>query len=237
MLHNMRNKPKILLFSPINEVKSYVIFEWLSIARSLNYDNYDILLIDNSQKNDLSKELESLGLLVESVNPKNKTHYQFIAESQEIARKQAIKSNYDYIFSFECDIIPPSLNILNDLLEAEKPLIGSCYNIHTGKNRRMLLNVPAEPKYNGFNISDVTICDKDAMVFCDGTVKQVFNAGLGATLIHKSVFHKIPFRHEPNTDAHSDTWFATDCYNHGIDFFIHTGVICKHKNQNWELHK
>jgi hypothetical protein len=70
-------------------------------------------------------------------------------------------------------------------------------------------------------------------LFFDGKVKQVYHAGLGCVLIHKSVFERVEFRVDERYDFHTDTWFANDCYLLNINIYADTNIQCEHHNGTW----
>jgi hypothetical protein len=71
--------------------------------------------------------------------------------------------------------------------------------------------------------------------FVDGTVKQVFHLGLGCVLIRRDVLEKIKFRYVPGVEVFPDSYFAEDCYRNKINIWAHTGLICEHRNQDWQV--
>src|SRR3989344_3492372 len=56
--------PKILVGSPVNEMYDYCLEEYIKALKSLTYQNYDILLIDNSKGNNFFNKIKSLNIPV-----------------------------------------------------------------------------------------------------------------------------------------------------------------------------
>ena len=59
----MKN-PKVLVGCPTSFHKEYALKEYADAVKSLDYNNYDILLVDNSQDNDYYKKIKQIGLNV-----------------------------------------------------------------------------------------------------------------------------------------------------------------------------
>jgi len=56
------NSPKVLLAAPINIVKEYCLYEWISHINQLSYSNFEIFLIDNSLSPNFSQKIRGLGV-------------------------------------------------------------------------------------------------------------------------------------------------------------------------------
>ena len=60
MIRGFENKfeisPKVLLCAPYYDGKAYVFKDYLDNLRNINYPNYDVLMMDNSEKWEQSKD-------------------------------------------------------------------------------------------------------------------------------------------------------------------------------------
>lgn len=225
------NKKKVLVAAPISSVKQYCILDWMNHISNLSYENYDILLVDNSQSNGwhLQYKLEFPKINFLYFNPKGLDSQAFIAACQEKFRKYAYLNDYDYIISIECDVFPP-LDIIERLLSHNKPIVGGIYSWGFNEKRQPLIQVS---EYFDTHFETRNLDFDEAMMFCDGSLKQVHHIGLGCLLIHRNIFKKIPFRYVENDSNHSDSWFAFDCSLKGINIYADTSILCRHENQSW----
>lgn len=223
--------PKVLIFAPISQVKDYCMPQWLEHISNLTYDNYFIYLVDNSEdRNYFKKYADSFPHIDYSwFNPKGLRSQDFIAESQERGRLYAMEGSFDYMMSIECDIFPP-FDVIEQLLSNKKDIACGVYNWGFAEERKPLIQM-AEHFDTHFQNRNMDI--DEAYYFMDGKPKDIFHAGIGCALISAKVFHKIPFRSEPNSDAHSDTWFALDCFMRNFSIVADTSVVCEHQNQAW----
>src|SRR3989344_4904860 len=116
---------KILIGTPIHEVKDYCITRWLkNVARlQLKYPA-DLLLVDNSPGLDYIEKLQSYIKKYEIKNCKIK-HLEInaaqptaekIGRSREIIRQEFLNGSYGALFSWESDQIIP-VNTLNTLVK------------------------------------------------------------------------------------------------------------------------
>ena len=112
---------KILIGTPIHEVKEYGIYEWLDSVSKLDWSDYFLLLVDNSPSRDFPERVkrycQELGLnfrLVHLERAGDKDVEERLALSREVIREEIIKGGYDVWFSWECDILlpPDALKIL-----------------------------------------------------------------------------------------------------------------------------
>jgi len=223
--------PKVLVFAPISQVKDYCLPQWLEHISNLTYENYHVYLVDNSDdSNFFKKYADSFPNIDYSwYNPKGLRSQDFIAQSQEKGRQYAINGKFDYIMSIECDVFPP-LDVIERLLNHKNDVVCGIYQWGFGDNRKPLIQV-AEHFDTHFQNRNMQF--DEAYHFVDGTTKDIFHAGIGCALISAKVFYKIFFRSEQDSDAHSDTWFAFDCWMRNFNIVADTSVFCLHDNQAW----
>lgn len=222
-------KFRVLVGTPYNEVKEYCFDEFLQRATNLSYKHYDFLIADNSKSNKIYKSIIKSGIESVHIKPKNKVNQKFILESHEALRRAAIKGGYDYLLHLESDIIPPH-DIIERLIVHQKPIVSAAYFISQGEDSHLMLQeIESDGQLretrnvqNGYDIMQV-----------DGKLKQVYAAGLGCILIHKSILKKFQFRWQEGAPVHPDTFFAHDLHSLETPQFIDTSIICEHRNSNW----
>lgn len=219
--------PRILLACPQSDKKSYCWNEWTENVLSLSYPNFDILLVDNSDKNDFSKRIKKQGIHCHWIKPYGKSEIEKIALSHEAIRVYALQNNYDYLFHLESDVFPDPF-IIESLLTCKKSVVGATYHIGQGKNSQLMIQVIEH--YENEHFIDTRMIGAQATTFLDGQVKKCFSVGLGCILIHKSVFPHFQFRYEKGKNFHPDSFFAHDLFRKGIDIHCDTSLLCKHQN-------
>lgn len=224
--------PKVLLAAPQHDSKKYCWDVWKNRVKNLTYPNFDVYLSDNSETDDFYNEIISEGFICERVGQGIESVLERTTKAHEACRLYALNNDYDYIFHLETDVIPP-LDVIESLLMAKKDVVSGIYDIFHGKMRKSMIQSiePLDKSVRAYRV--VPFIEHEEPIFFDGTIKQVYHAGLGCILISRYVFEKIPFRVDLKNIYHADTWFANDCFQRDIPIFADTLIQCKHFNGSW----
>lgn len=224
--------PKVLVAAPQHDSKKYCWDEWKERVKNLTYPNYDVFLADNSETDEFYQEIISEGFKAKRVGHQHENVLKRTTEAHEACREYALKNGYDYLLHLETDVFPP-LDVIERLLTSRKKVISGVYDIFHGKSRKSMvqINEPLDRSFRAYRV--VPFIEHEEPLFFDGTIKQVYHAGIGCILIRKDVLSKIPFRCELKNIFHADTWFANDCFQHDIPIFVDTTLMCKHLNSTW----
>ncbi len=234
--------PRILIAAPQHELKRYCFEEWYMNVKSLNYDKsrYDILVVDNSPNEVFSKYMEAYDLNVGRINVKGKGVMQRMAESHDMCRKIALEEGYDFLLHLETDMFPEP-DIIDKLLLCRKKVVSALYSINNGAQREYCVRFA---DYNDQMNSLIIYNYAFDIVLAGKGLMKCFNAGLGCTLIHRSVLNQFQFRYEnENTenarysDSHPDTWFAYDLFSADIPIYVDTNTFVEHRNANYHYNK
>ncbi len=213
--------PKVLVGCPTSNLYEYCFDEYVEAVKSLNYQNYDLLLVDNSKDNKFYKRIRKLG--ISSIKDKYREKaIDRIVSSRNILRQYALDNNYDYLLSLEQDVIPP-LDIIDRLLSHNKKVVSAVYFTYRSFDNRLELVPLAYKQLTKDKMRHLT--DEE---LSNNKLQKVFSSGLGCLLIHKSVLEKIKFRYEQSVAAFDDILFCLDLRNNNIDLYIDTSVKCKH---------
>ena len=232
------DKPfRILLVSPISDYKMNILPVWLNYVHSLvkSYNSrtvsLDVLLCDNSQNQSFHKQISrEYNFNTTWTNPLFKNSRQFICESRNRGREAFLNSNrWNYLLSLECDIFPHE-HFLSELIAHRKKLISFPYFIGTADQSTPMINVLDTDESQPFNTRQLSTQE---FFLASGRLVPVFNAGLGCTLIHKSIVAKIPFRWDPENHLHDDSFFAEDLYRKNIAWYCDFTSITRHLNIPW----
>tara|TARA_Y100000310_G_scaffold144893_3_gene144248 strand:+ start:58977 stop:59738 length:762 start_codon:yes stop_codon:yes gene_type:complete len=227
------NKPKILIGAPTAAPYMYCLAEYVARVKELSYDNYDVVLVDNSETEGYKEVIESFGIKAIRAPEFISDSRERLAASRNILRKKALDEGYDYFLSLEQDVIPPK-DIIEQLLQHKKKVMTGVYfkpvllNLaHKGevvkqvKKLMPLLGgfIPGmQEKMHWYSAEEVT----------GRKIIQVRFSGLGCVLMHRDVLEKIKFRVEKRVFCHDDVWFSHDLYDKGFALFCDTYVKCKH---------
>ncbi|MFH1460587.1 MAG: hypothetical protein ABIG64_09515 [Candidatus Omnitrophota bacterium] len=228
----MKNIPKILLATPISNIKNYIIWHYFDWIKQLTYPNLDFLFVDNSRDENFHKEVtrrtgfECLYLPPE----KDESIRVFMCRCNNLIRDIFLKRKHDFLFSLECDLIC-ALNTIEHLLSLHKKVVGLPYFIHHSYYSKILMM-----RYEDFGAERMlkNLSIDEGFLFFDGKVKETSQIGIGCLLIHKSILEKLEFRVELNEDSHADTYFHRDLKEKlNEKAYIDTRYIAFHYNGNW----
>ena len=217
-------EPNVLVGCPTSFHKEYALKEYARAVKSLNYPNYDILLVDNSQDNDYFDKIKNLGLNVIK-GEYFESAIKRIITSRNLLRKYALDNNYDYLFSLEQDVIPKE-NALTKLISCNKEVSSGIYFVHNIINSKRILIPQAfiELSNKTNDLPDMRWLTEEE--FNSNKVIRIVSCGMGCVLIHRNVLEKIEFRSENNN--FDDRFFGIDLYKKNIPMYCDTSVKCKH---------
>ena len=223
----MQNNKKVLVGCPTSDYHEYCLKEYIGAVKNLSYENYNVVLVDNSKDSKYFEKLKSHGLNVIK-GPYLENAKERIIISRNILRKYFLDNGYDYFLSLEQDVIPPK-DIIERLLNTKKKIISAIYftYVKKGNETRVLPVVWSKIKGQYRYLMQSEELYKG--------VKKVAVTGLGCILIHKSVLKNIEFRYKEEYPAFDDVYFGLDCKNKRLNIYANTNLICKHliKNRPW----
>lgn len=113
---------KILIGTPVHEVKNYCMERWLENVSNLEYPA-DLFMVDNSIGTDYVEKIKDYctkhGItnyqLVHLELPPKQLVDERVARCREIIRQEILTNAYDAWFTWECDQLIPT-NALNELI-------------------------------------------------------------------------------------------------------------------------
>ncbi|MFH1971934.1 MAG: hypothetical protein ABIJ18_00475 [archaeon] len=215
---SISQKPKVLVGCPTCNIYEYCLEEYTNRVNELSYDNYDVLLVDNS-KDEYKVDLPVVK--DEYVEPAVKR----IVNSRNILRKKMLDEGYDYFLSLEQDVIPPKDVIERLLGYGKKVVSGVVFSRIGGKI------LPLVWKENN---EEIEFYQPEEME--PSRLERVRSVSMGCLLIHKSVLEDIEFRYEKDKKCFDDMFFSNDLYDRKIGVYIDTGLKCKHRiiGRSWK---
>ena len=215
---------RVLVGCPTHRCKDYCLEAYAKAVKSLSYNGFDVLLVDNSPTDEYFEKIKSLGLNVMR-GPQFDTAIQRIISSRNLLRKYAIENKYDYLLSLEQDVIP-SADIIKRLLSHQKKVISGVYfNLQKNLSGKVVPLAMLWSKVEG----EIGIPLSEDMIFEKPGLYEVQACGLGAVLIAREVLEKVEFRAGTKLgEGWDDMFFCRDAKALGYKIFADTSVMCQH---------
>lgn len=227
--------PKVLVGCPVSSYREDVVDDYIAAVNSLSYQNYEVLLLDNSAD-------EKMFGRIKGKVPVQKTRRiekigEMLARDRNALRKKALDEGFDYFLSLEQDVIPPE-DVIERLLANKKQVCSGLYfNMYSSMGPNNEPYAELRPVFSV--LMDET--QKDIRVIRNiglqgvfpGRLMQICSGGVGCVLIARDVLEKIFFRTESAFTTFDDVFFYEDCYTKGIDAFLDSRVMCLHRYKPW----
>ena len=218
--------PKVLVGCPTSEHKKYCLNEFAEAVKKLNYDNFDVLIVDNSESDAYLAQLKQSGLNAVKGKwfPGARDR---IVHSRNMIKDYALNNGYDYFFSLEQDVIPEP-DILKKLLAHDKQIVsGIVKNYLPFQNQfKFLPMVYVQHKLDptGLDYISEEELSKSQLI-------EIKGCALACVLIHRDVLKQMTFRY---TGGFDDMMFCKDAIENGFKIFADTSVKPKHLHSSWE---
>lgn len=245
--------PKVLVGGPVSKNHEYAMEQFLEGIKSLDYKNYDILLIDNSDTEEFYKKYKDkvnmirYGFQFKSIKKR-------MVYCRNLMRKKVLEEGYDYFFNVDQDVLVPK-NAIKRLASHNKEVVtGIYYSYFTHDNKEKKLPVV----YGWFTKEqqDEILKNKEILKtknpnFYSTLVKENWNfnrirrqltedevegeklieikmCGTGCIFIHRSVLEKLKFM-ENLEGGFDDAIFCKDVLEKlSLKIYADTGVKCGH---------
>jgi len=216
------SQPKILVGCPTSFHKEYCLDKYVKGVKALTYNNFDVLLVDNSKDDAYLNKIKKAGLPV-SKGPWFEGALDRIITSRNILRQKALDEGYDYFFSLEQDVVPPP-DVLERMINHNKKLVTGVYFAHNKMPDGSTVLIPLV--YKLIDKQTLSMRPIDEQEFESNKLIEVVSAGLGCVLIHRDVLKEVKFRYE--NKVFDDRFFFIDCYHKKFKVFCDTSIKCKH---------
>lgn len=222
---------KILVGIPTYRGKDYCWIAFLANLRAMKWAGHqvDFFVVDNSADASYAHYIRSFGLECRNHAPKERVQHT-LAVSHNLIRQKCLEGKYDYLVHWESDIFPPSY-AFEDLLALQAPVATGLYFLNFGLEHNLCLCLLGQI---GKELSWNEVDRQHLGSYVTGEIREVYAAGLGFALIHRSVLQKISFRHEPTSNHHPDMFFYHDLFKLRIPALADTGLLIPHRNQDWQ---
>ena len=118
---------KILVATPTYEGMEYCFQEFLEHLKNIDYESFDILIMDNSRTKKFFRKIRKIpGIKVIYDKTKEEKNMDRLISSRNKILEYAIEKNYDYLLMMDSDVIVPP-DILKKLLHHEKDICSGLY--------------------------------------------------------------------------------------------------------------
>jgi GT2 family glycosyltransferase len=228
--------PKVLIGCPTYESYEYCLEPYVNAVKNIDYDNHDILLVDNSPTDEFFTRLKKR-------IPAERIYYvdgarERIVRSRNLLLQKALGRGYDYFFSLEQDVII-NPDTLKKLLAHNKPIVSGYYanrrviqmrNNKTGDMHRQMIELPVAYMKTGGE--EVKRAHPDQLR--NKGLVEVGAVGMGCLLLAKDVLQKIRFRYDPEKESFDDMHFSDDALKLGYKLYVDGDTIATHLHKDWE---
>lgn len=239
------NKPKILVGIVTYEGKDYIFPQCYNAVRSFDYDNYDVLIVDNSKSKKYSTILKRRGYRTVVHVERGANSREALADSQNYIRAYAIEKGYDYVLLVESDLVPDR-QAINRLLAHQKRVVGSFYLLGTGKFRYpCIFTFQQDSEHNALGTRPVGVTVQEGKKLLnvpeinewfDSGLRECAGCGFGTTLIETSLLREFPIYnfYSDKTTHHSDVWWYYTLNKNNVPIYVDTSVNIPHYPTDWE---
>jgi len=227
-------KPRVLVGCPTSAHKEYCLQDYASALKELSYENFDILIVDNSESDSYSEKIKALGLPVIKAAYSEHARDRVIA-SRNILREKALDGGYDYLLSLEQDVIPQP-NIIEGLLRHKKKITtGVVYHLFPQKDTNEWIEKPLLALWSRSERGKLAFFSAEQILDLS-VIVEVDYCSMGCLLISREVLEKIKFRYEefpyktesPDEVKWDDWCFCEDIQELGYKIHADLGAKCRH---------
>ncbi len=226
-------QPKVLIGCPTCKAYGYTLASYLKAVSQIDWENKELLLVDNSEDDEYYERLRKIG-----VNVIRAPHYKdnvnkMLVESRNIIRDYALKNGFDYLLSLEQDIIAPK-DVIRRLIAHKKDAASALYTItfrldvkdEKGKEIKGIAHLPVAYFVDGPEQLRRAIDDE---IRGKGLV-HVGATGLGCMLISRKALSDIEFRYLEGRSAFDDIFFCHDLREKGYGVYIDSTLEVEHRH-------
>ncbi|MCK4649926.1 glycosyltransferase [Candidatus Pacearchaeota archaeon] len=241
----IKKSPKVLVAGPTFDGMEYCHEKFINRLKNLSYDNYDVLLVDNSESNEFFKKLKKeSGIKAIRLQLENISNINRIVRSRNRILNYAIMNFYDYVLMMDVDVIPP-VDVVERLLAHKKDIVsGIYYNVFMVDRKKKICPVA----WKGFSdeefeeirsqVSSEFVTSPDHLrrhlspeEANGGELQEVLIPSCGCMLLNRDVFKKIQYGVLDVPDGFSttdDIYFCRKAREAGFKLYCDTGLQCEH---------
>ncbi|MBW3014317.1 glycosyltransferase family 2 protein [Candidatus Woesearchaeota archaeon] len=218
--------PKVLVAFPTYDGQKYCLEPFLEGINNLDYDNFDILAVDNSETDEYFKHLQSKGVPAMRDAKEYPDKFEKIRGSRKMIKNIFLKGDYQYLLYLDSDVIVPK-DAIKQLLSRKKDIVSGVY-----LNGMRINGKPGVfPVLYDFVSDDPE--DKRVKLMTRNDVmpekfKEIACGGMGCVLVSRAVLVDTTFDKIENTT--DDVSFFLEARKLGFRAYVDTSVKCNHIN-------
>lgn len=232
------NEKRVLIGCPTCYLKEDSLEKYVSGLKGLTCKNFDVFLEDNSPTPEYSQKIKRFAKKFEenNFNQTFRVHYSGetstkarsrIVNGRNLIRKIVLNENYDYFFSLEQDIVPPT-NAMERLLKTKKDAVSGVYLNRDTKQGVNSIRVMAGYYGNEEERKNKMVRHLELFQILPSRVFEVAYTGLGCFLVSRKALEQISFRYLEEKVACDDMYFSMDLQGNGIPIYLDSSVLCAH---------
>jgi len=227
----------VLIAAPTSDLKDYCFDDYAEQLLSFKGE-YDVFMVDNSEDPKYIEKIWDKGIPAVHVEPGG-SPIEYVTLSQNIIRNKVLEEGYEWLFMLESDTFGIPKDILAYLLMYGNTVHAFTYFI-TDDASLCLQGGTTRTQYSRGSRLDV----QSSLAMFTGEIKpissykigpdfELYASGIGAVMIHRSVFEKVEFRIDPkNPSAFSDTYFYMDLKQQNINAILDTTLLPEHRRSH-----
>ena len=239
---------KILIATPTYEGMDYCFQEFLEHLKNIDYEDFDILIIDNSRTKKFFRKIRKIpGIKVIYDEIKEEKNMDRLISSRNKILEYAIKKNYDYVLMMDSDVLVPP-DILKKLLHNAKDVCSGLYFNYTKvKDEFKFLPVcyrKLEEKY--YPIYEKFFPKANMKMFSrqmslteakSGELFEVSIASAGCLFLSKKAFNSgarygmIKRFEKEFKETTDDIKFFKELREAGFKIYCDTSILCAHQTK------
>ncbi|HIH26229.1 glycosyltransferase family 2 protein [Candidatus Woesearchaeota archaeon] len=245
--------PKVLVGGPVSKNHEYSTDKFIKCLKELDYPNFDILLIDNSDSDEFFNKYKDKVNMIRDGSQFSSIKKRMVY-CRNLMREKVLKENYDYFFDVDQDVLLPK-DALKKLVSDNKEVITGIYYSyfsHNGVEKKLpvlygyfskdqqqeilnnvdLIKARNHQFYNtlvkeNFNFSGIRRQLTEEEVDNDDLI-EIKMCGTGCLLVHRSVLEKLEFR-ENLDGGFDDVIFCKDIIEKlNLKIYSNNSVKCGH---------
>lgn len=232
----MTSQPKVLIGCPITSYKKEAMPHYLKGLKELTYKNKKVVLVDNSPDEEMFNSLKKEKWLEVEKTGQLPIIRDMLVRDRNRLREITLEQGFDYFFSLEQDVVPPS-DAIERLMASNKDVCGGLYFNYKETEamlpgnkvvkRRVFAPIAytwADPGLKELNVTKRLSFEG---VF-PSRLQRIHLSGVGCMLIERKVLEKVKFRYDKKSSAFDDMYFGMDCQDNGFETWLDSRVICMH---------
>ncbi len=220
----MHNYPRVLIGCPTSYRHQHSIKPFIARLKKLTYPNFNVLFVDETEKDGYADYLKKEGYTVIKNYPKSADKIGRIIENRNTLIKKFLEENYDFLLFLDSDVIPPN-DVIERLIRHNAAITAGVYAANQLVNNKqkiapVLRGLTEYKEYS--RVIELEEIEGERFF-------EIFGCGFGCCLIKRAVLEKVSLRYNLHLNSSEDFIFCYDARTkYGFKTFVDTSVKCTH---------